>query len=264
MSKFYSNGSIKFHYTDEGKGAPLLFLHGLGADLRQSNALMQRVYGYRKLAFDFRGHGKSVRFITEADANMQVFCKDLLQLVEYLGITTFTLGGISLGAAIALRFTIHHPHLVNRLILTRPAWINEPNPQHFKLIKLVHDYIQKFGVETGKIYFEENPTYIAQRAKLPAFAESLCSQFSRPQAQTAYALLKHLPEDVPFRELSALGRINIPTLIIGTDDDPMHPLEYAMVLASYIADAKLAIAPSRYTLPKEHIAFCQEAIAAYL
>lgn len=264
MPAYYSNGPIKFHYSDEGKGIPLVFLHGLGADLNQSRQMIQQVSGYRKITFDFRGHGKTIRFITEGDAAMLVFCKDLFHLLHYLKVDSCVLGGTSFGAAVGIKFAILYPIMVERLIIVRPAWLNEPDAQHFRMLKLAHDYIQKYGVETGKEYFEENPEYIITRGSFPAYASSLLGHFSRPQASTSYALLKHLPEDVPFEEMEELSQIKIPTLIVGTENDPLHPLAYAEKIADQILLSQLEIVPSKYLYPKEYLKGCQKKIATFL
>lgn len=264
MPAYYSNGPIKFHYTDEGKGNTLVFLHGLGADLNQSREMIQQVTGYRKIAMDFRGHGKTIRFIAEDDASMEVFCRDLFHLLQFLKVESCTIGGISLGAAVALRFTLKYPDMVERLVLVRPAWLNERDSDHFRLLKLAHDYIQKYGVETGKEYFEENPIFIEAKKIYPEYTSSLLGHFSRPQASTAYSLLKHLPEDAPFAEMEDLAQIDIPTLVVGTAQDPLHPLAYAEKIAENIASSILEILPSKYLHPKDHLKQCQNRISEFL
>jgi pimeloyl-ACP methyl ester carboxylesterase len=263
MAAYYSNGPIKFHYSDEGKGNPLVFLHGLGADLDQSKEMIQRVSGYRKITMDFRGHGKTVRFMAEGDASMQVFCMDLFNLLQYLKIDSCSLGGISLGAAIGLKFTLLYPEMVARLALVRPAWLNEPDAQHFRLLKLAHDYIQKYGVTTGKEYFEENPEYREAKKLFPAYASSLLGHFSRPQANTSYPMLKHLPEDVPFGEMDELTHIEIPTLLVATENDPLHPLAYAEKLSGQLPSSELKIITSKYLNPKEHLKECQSQLVDF-
>ncbi|WP_158860305.1 alpha/beta fold hydrolase [Lunatibacter salilacus] len=264
MPAYYSNGPIKFHYSDQGKGNPLVFLHGLGADLNQSREMIQKVTGYRKITLDFRGHGKTIRFITDGDASMAVFSQDLFQLLQYLKVEYCTLGGISLGAAVAMKFTLQYPDLVERLVLVRPAWLNEKDSEHFRLLKLAHDYIQKYGVVTGKEYFEENPEFIEAKKLFPEYTSSLLGHFSRSQGSTAYSLLKHLPEDVPFAEMEDLVQIKIPTLVVGTAQDPLHPLAYAEKIAEFITLSQLEILPSKYLHPKEHLKQCQNKIAGFL
>lgn len=264
MPSYYSNGPIKFHYSDEGEGKPLVFLHGLGTDLHQSREMIQQVAGYRKISLDFRGHGKTIRFIAEDDASMEVFCKDLFHLLQYLKIESCALGGISLGAAVAITFTLRYSEFVERLVLVRPAWLNEKDSEHFRLLKLAHDYIQKYDLVSGKEYFEENPEYIEATKLFPEYISSLLDHFSIPQASTAYSLLKYLPEDVPFAEMEDLAQIKIPTLVVGTSQDPLHPLPYAEKISKNMPSSLLEILPFKYIHPKNYLKQCQKQVSDFL
>lgn len=264
MAKYFEHNQIQFHYSDEGKGPALVFLHGLGGDLQQAREATSLVKAKRVISFDFRGHGKTNLFVTESDAKMDVFVKDLLNIVQYLGIEEFVLGGISLGAAVSLKFALNHREMVNKLILVRPAWINKPDPPHFSLLKLAHEKIQKFGIDTGEEYFTETPAFIRTQEEFPGYAESLLRQFTRPQASTSYALLKHLPEDVPFSSMAELASLDMPVLIVGSDDDPLHPFEYAETLYRQLSQSKLEKTVSKYLEPGEHLLAVQSLIRDFM
>src|SRR6185503_13649002 len=121
MPTFRHDG-LDFHYQESGAGRPFCFQHGLGGRLMLPFALSQPPPGVRLLAFDARGHGQT-RPLGEVDKlTFRTFAEDLRVFIEQLGLTQIILGGISMGAALALHFTLRWPEMVAALVLSRPAW----------------------------------------------------------------------------------------------------------------------------------------------
>ena len=52
-----------------------------------------------------------------------MFADDVLAFADLRGVERFVVGGISMGAAIALRIAVRHPERVSGLVLARPAWL---------------------------------------------------------------------------------------------------------------------------------------------
>jgi pimeloyl-ACP methyl ester carboxylesterase len=252
MERIFEHNHIKFNYLDQGKGPAFVFLHGLGASVIQAKELCIGMKGQRVISMDFRGHGKSKRFITESDAQMKVFESDIQNLLAHLEIEEFFLGGISLGAAISTRLALSQPEKIKKLVLIRPAWIHEKDSAHFEPLKLIHDLIQKYGLIAGRQYFRESSLFQKFLQTDPGYADSLLGQFSRPQADTSYALLKHIPEDRPFEDYKTLAQLTMPSLVIGSYDDPLHPFSYAQIYQTYLGNARLAKVSSKYRDPERH------------
>ncbi|MCC5938829.1 MAG: alpha/beta hydrolase [Lunatimonas sp.] len=264
MDNTFEHNQIHFHYTDKGKGPALIFLHGLGASLQQAKEITSRIKGHRIVSMDFRGHGKTKRFVTASDAQMEVFAKDLSNLMEFLGIHECILGGLSLGAAVAMKYALANPEKIKKLVLVRPAWVNQRDPDHFHLLKLAHDLIQKYGIVTGREYFTESPDFVEVKEKFPNYAESLLGHFSRPQADTSYALLKYLPEDRPIDDLTQLTQLSMPVLVIGSNDDPLHPFSYAETIHSHLPNATLVPIISKYLNMEQHNRELQALMASFI
>ena len=112
---------IQFHYRDEGTGLPFIFQHGLGADVTQPFGLFQPPPGIRLIAFDVRGHGQTQPLGDAEKLCFQAFGEDLFALMNHLRIERAIMGGISMGAALALHFTLRWPERVAGLVLSRPA-----------------------------------------------------------------------------------------------------------------------------------------------
>ncbi|WP_209328798.1 alpha/beta fold hydrolase [Lunatimonas salinarum] len=263
MEKIFEHNQIHFHYSDRGKGSPLLFLHGLGASLAQAKELTASVKGHRIITMDFRGHGKTKRFITASDAQMEVFAEDIHNLMQFLKIEECMLGGLSLGAAIALKYALNHPEKVKKLALIRPAWIDQPDPDHFKLLKTAHDLIQKYGIATGREYFAESIDFLKTKKDFPHYAASLLGHFSRPQADTSYGLLKYLPEDRPLENLLQLEQLSMPAMVVGSEEDPLHPFSYAAIIQGHLPNAELRQVISKYINEKQHLKEVQDLMGTF-
>ena len=110
-------GDAAFSYLEAGRGAPVVFLHGVGSAGRsfadQIPALAQH---YRVLAWDAPGYGLSTA-PAEADPDPGVYAAALLKLLDGLDIGPCHLVGHSLGALIAARFAADHSDRVLSLTL---------------------------------------------------------------------------------------------------------------------------------------------------
>jgi len=100
----------------EGKGKPILCVHGLTANCRCWDLLASSLSpGHKVLAMDLRGRGLSGS--PPSGYSVENHCKDILALMDDQGLERPVLMGHSLGAFISLVFAAKHPRRVDRLIL---------------------------------------------------------------------------------------------------------------------------------------------------
>jgi len=100
----------------EGKGKPILCIHGLTANFRFWDCLASALSPqHRVIAMDLRGRGLSDK--PNTGYSIDHHCKDILALMNDQGLERPVLMGHSLGAFISLVFTAMHPQRVDRLIL---------------------------------------------------------------------------------------------------------------------------------------------------
>jgi 3-oxoadipate enol-lactonase len=101
-------------------GPPLLLVNSLGTDLRmwdaQAAALGDR---FRVLRYDARGHGLSG--VPSGPATLERLGRDLLALLDQLGVARAHVCGLSLGGLTAQWLAVHHPGRVARLVLSNTA-----------------------------------------------------------------------------------------------------------------------------------------------
>src|SRR6185503_11579357 len=173
----FSHDGIQFHYQDAGSGLSFIFQHGLGADVTQPFGLFQPPPGIRLLAFDARAHGETLPLGDPTKLCFATFGDDLRAFLGHLGIERTLLGGISMGAALALHFTLRWPERVMGLVLSRPAWLEAPCPWNVRMFTRIAALLRDYGPEAGLVEFKKSPEYAEALAKWPDVAKSLATQF---------------------------------------------------------------------------------------
>lgn len=257
--------AIEFNYCDEATGGkPLLFMHGLGGDLRQVTHLLSNLPNIRLISFDFRGHGHTYCANEEQHFSMLRYAQDAIALLDFLNIEKCFVGGNSLGAAIALLIAFIAPHRVEKLIFLRPAWLNQGIPENLILFYIIGESIERFGVEDAALMLRSTFIYKGLKQQYPHCETTILSQFDRFQAGDTPLLLKQLTLDKPFSTEEELLNITCPTLILVCKEDAFHPFEYGLILQDCMNNARLVEVPSRYVEPELYYTETETAISNFL
>ena len=110
------------NYLDEGEGGVIFLIHGFSSNASTNwvgpgwvNTLVDA--GYRVIAPDNRGHGRSEKFYQESDYALAKMAVDVVQLMDHLEINKANLMGYSMGARISATVTAHHPERIEKLVL---------------------------------------------------------------------------------------------------------------------------------------------------
>ncbi|RUW20807.1 alpha/beta fold hydrolase [Mesorhizobium sp. M1A.F.Ca.IN.020.06.1.1] len=119
--KFIEIGGSRIHYVETGEGRPIVFLHGLGAQLHHfRHTLFGRFgAGYRLIALDRPGSGYSVR-AGGASGRLPEQAEVVRRFIEELGLERPLIVGHSLGGAIALALAIEHATAISGIALIAP------------------------------------------------------------------------------------------------------------------------------------------------
>jgi pimeloyl-ACP methyl ester carboxylesterase len=121
-----SSGNISLHLTVEGKGDPILFLHGF-PDYGDCWRNVMRYFPDAELAaLDARGHGRSDCPQDPADYAMSKLVADVLAAADRLNGRPLTLVGHDWGGVVAWYVAAWHPERVRRLVI-----VNAPHPTLF-------------------------------------------------------------------------------------------------------------------------------------
>jgi pimeloyl-ACP methyl ester carboxylesterase len=263
MSAFTRDG-LSFRYRDEGSGLPFVFQHGLGGDLNQPFGLYQPAAGVRLIGMDMRGHGETRPLGDIAKLTIATLADDLVGLLDHLGIDQAVVGGISLGAAVAVSAALRYPERVRGLVLVRPAWIDDPLPANVRCYATIARLLRELGPVEGLARFRATREFRQMERESPDCARSLAGQFEAPRALESVARLERLASDSPCPHRGLYGKILIPVLILANRRDPIHPWELADELAGLMEFAELREVTSKSESVDRHAAQVRGAIDDFL
>lgn len=263
MRRFQHEG-LSFHYREAGEGTPFVFQHGLSSDISQPFSLFQPHRGFRLLAFDCRGHGKTCPFGDLAKISLATFADDLRAFLDHADIDRAVIGGISMGAAVALNFALRYPRRVRGLVLARPAWLEAPNPWNVEHFSQVTRLIREHGGPAGLALYKATEAYQQVLQASPAVAATLAAQFEAPNGLQSAALVDRIINDRPQGDRNAWGKIRVPTLVLANQQDPVHPFEYGQALAEAIPDAWFREIAPKSVSPQRHAVEMQRSLKEFL
>lgn len=256
-----TNGLTLALHDAGGDGVPVIFQHGLCGDARQTREAFPPDPRFRLITLECRGHGGST---FDDSPSLAKFTKDIEALAETMG-RPVVAGGISMGAAIALRLAVRRPDLVAGLILVRPAWdTGAEAPANLAPNAEVGAVLQRLPVAEAREAFLASPTAAILREMSPDNLLSLMGFFARePISQTAILLtaLGNEPLGVTDADLAAL---RMPVLVCATGEDAIHPAALAEGLAARIPEAELCHLPPKGRDKAAHIATLHTKITAFL
>ena len=247
--RFVTADGVNLYLDSAGEGAPFVFQHGLCGDCGQAAQVFPE--GFRRLTLECRGHGASECGPLERLSIAQ-FTDDLAAMIEAEGLGPCVVGGISMGAAIALRLAVTRGDLVRALVLARPAWDVEPAPENMAPNALVGDLLGQFAPELAAERFEASPIALELARTGPDNLASLRGFFRREPVAVTAALLSRISADGPGVTSGDLGALRLPVLVIGHERDHVHPIAMARGLAGMIPGARFieitpkAADPARY------------------
>lgn len=264
----FERGGLAFNYLDEGDplGWSFVFQHGLGGDVSQPAGIFPPPSGVRLLSLDCRGHGRT-RPLGPADKlSFSSFADDVAALMDHLGLQRAVVGGISMGAGVALNLASRYPHRVAGLVLSRPAWLDSPRPENLKAYPVIARLLREHGAKLGRELFEGTEEYAELESAAPGAGRSLASsQFGRLHAREYAPVLESLAGDTPGRDLTQWrDDVRAPALVLASRQDPTHPHSYAEILARTLPSARLAELTPKTEDEDRHAEDARAAIAGFL
>ncbi len=262
--KFSQRGAPVLNVDDGGgDGLPVIFQHGLCGDARQTVEAFPQDPRFRRITIEARGHGGS-----EAGEptlfSVRTFASDVAAFIDSHRLAPIVVGGISMGAAIALHLAVHRPDIVRGLILARPAWIAASAPANNIPNALVGRLLAELSQEDARKAFEDCEIARLLAEKAPDNLASLRGFFSREPQSTTAALLQAIAADGPGVSEEDLRNLEIPTLIIGHDIDYIHPLSYAAAISQLIPGSQLVSVTPKALSKAAYLADFHTAVTTFL
>jgi len=140
--QYFDSKGVKIRYIVEGKGEPVVLVHGITSSIEQNWAKLIKPLSesYEVIALDCRGHGKSDK-PTDPKMYGQEMGEDVIRLMDHLHITKAHLVGYSMGAYISFGLMLIHPDRI--LTVTIGAGGGIPEPGTPNVLKAAADSLEK-------------------------------------------------------------------------------------------------------------------------
>ena len=221
-------------YKDWGQGRPVVLSHGwpLDSDSWEKQQLALAEAGYRAIAHDRRGHGRSTQ--TWAGNDMDTYADDLAAVIEHLDLRDVTLVGFSTGGGEVTRYTARHGlERIAQLALVSavtPFMLRtDDNPGGVPLevfdglrASSLADRAQLYrDLADGPFYGANRPgASVSQGVRDSFWAQGvLAGHKSTHDSIAAFSATDLRPD------LARIAAAGLPTLIVHGDDDQVVPYE---------------------------------------
>jgi non-heme chloroperoxidase len=250
MSTITTNDGVQIYYKDWGHGQPIVFHHGwpLSSDDWDAQMLFFVQHGYRVVAFDRRGHGRSSQV---SDGNdMDHYAADAAAVVGHLNLHNTVHIGHSTGGGEVARYVARYGNRrVAKAVLmsaVAPIMVKTPNNPGGLQIEVFDGLRKSLAANRAQFYRDvaSGPFYGFNRPgikPLEGVIENWWRQGMIGGAKPQYDGIKAFSE-TDFTE--DLKHIDVPTLVMHGDDDQIVPYKDAALLSvKLLKHATLKIYP---------------------
>jgi pimeloyl-ACP methyl ester carboxylesterase len=252
------NAPVKLYYSEEGKGPPLLLIHGFGASTFTWRFVAPELAkDHRVIAVDLKGFGQSDK---PFDGRYSVYdqAELLAQLIEDKDLRDLTLVGHSFGGGVALLLALEANQRldgrITRLVLLDSIAYPQNIPVFFRLLDV--PLVSQLGVRMV-------PPLVQTRVALqiayfddskidPEEVEIYAAPLKTAAGKHAiiHSARQIVPEDIA--ELSERYKtIELPTLILWCDHDRIVPLEVGIKLRRTLTNSTLRLVEDCGHMPQE-------------
>lgn len=229
MSTFTTRDGTEIYFKDWGSGKPVLFSHGwpLDADMWEYQMEYLSSRGYRTIAFDRRGFGRSEQPWTGYDYD--TFADDIAQLIEHLDLRDVTLVGFSMGGGDVSRYIARHGServaglvllgAVTPLFGKKPDFAEGVDKSVFDGIKagLLKDRAQFIADFNAPFYGTNQGQKVSNGVLTQTLNMALLASLKGTlDCVTAFSETDFRPD---------MAKIDVPTLVIHGDGDQIVPFE---------------------------------------
>lgn len=251
------NGT-RLRYDVAGQGHPLVLIHGGLEDRRlwddQFDSFAQH---YRVIRYDVRGYGESPLVTTETRETQgtggtqgsQTYSlrQDLYELLRFLEVERAYVLGLSMGAGLAVDFSLTHPDIVDALVPVAPGlsgyeFVESEYPLEAQIedalaagnIPLAVDLTLQLWTAGPQRSLEEVNPAVRERVR-----EMTLHNFTRPDEENMPQ-----PEMLEPHPMSRLAEIAVPTMVMVGDQDVRDIQRMANLLESYVTGTRKVVVPN--------------------
>ncbi len=222
-------------------GHPLILLHGLllSREMHRPLAAALAARGNRVITLDLLGHGESDRPRDMWNYSMAVYAREVVALMDHLGVEQAAVMGTSLGANVALEVASSSPERLRGMVIEMPVLDNGLLGSALAFTPLL--VALTFGEPVMKLL--ARTTRAVPRSLMPFYGNVMLDVF-RQEPGPGGALLQGLFFGRVAPPRSERRTFQTPALVLGHARDPIHPFSDAGMLAGEMPAARLVVADS--------------------
>src|ERR1700728_3598513 len=233
---FADNQGTKIHWDEQGTGAPILLIMGLGYPSAMWHRMRPELAAsFRTIALDNRGAGQSD--VPPGPYSIALMASDAAAVLDAAGVPSAHVFGVSMGGMIAQEFALQYPERVQSLILGCTA-AGGPNakraePAAIEMLKARTWMSREQAAEAAVpfIYDTATPRHLID--------EDIAQR--HPWTATPAGYLAQLQAILAWESFSRLPQITAPTLVIHGKGDRLVPLGNGELIAARIPGAQLLL-----------------------
>ncbi|MGW2024163.1 alpha/beta fold hydrolase [Streptomyces decoyicus] len=237
---------ITVGYDDEGSGEPLVLIHGHPFNRsmwRPQTEHFSRA-GWRVIAPDLRGYGDST--VVPGRTPLATFARDLIALLDHLGVERCVLGGLSMGGQIVMECYRLFPERVRGLVFAdtfAAAETEDGKAARYAMAeRLLREGMDGYAHEVlDKMV---SPHTIASQ---PEVAAHVLEMMTSTPPEGAAAALRGRAERPDYAEL--LTRVSVPALVVVGTEDAYTPVSDARDIHERIPDSRLTVIEQAAHMP---------------
>jgi pimeloyl-ACP methyl ester carboxylesterase len=212
---------IPIYFEVQGSGDPVLVLHGFSGCSQDWSTLTPEFRAGRQLIIpDLRGHGRSTQL--DKPFRHDAAARDMIALLDHLGIETFKGLGVSGGGNVLLHLATRQPERVRAMVLVSATsyFPDQARP-------IMRQYPDTVTGEARKVLESRHPGGDAQIEVLIASTKAFAESYDDMNFTPPY-----------------LSIIQARTLIVQGDRDPLYPVEISVEMAKAIPRSSLWVVPN--------------------
>ena len=249
MPTLVTKDGTQIYYRDWGSGRPVVFSHGwpLSGDAFEDQMFHLANRGYRCIAHDRRGHGRSGQPFNGND--MDTYADDLAEVVDHLDVSDAVLVGHSTGGGEVARYIGRHGTkrvgaavLIGAIPPLMLKTLANPNGSPLSAFDAI-----RAGVvaDRSQFFMDLSLAFYGYNRSQAKVSQGVRDAFWRQGMQAgmpaSYFCIKAFSETDFTQDLH---QIDVPTLVLHGDDDQIVPIQASAILtAQIVKNARLVVLP---------------------
>lgn len=255
-SRYMEIGGARVHFRDEGRGPPLLLLHGAMASLHTWDGWAEALRNdFRIIRVDLPGNGLTgpVPGFAHTEQGLMDF---LETFVDAMALDRFYLAGNSLGGFMAWNYAVQHPEKVKKLILIAPAGYPQETPDVIKRVSrpvvggIARVWAPRFMIAANVRNAYGNPDLVSESV-VDRYHELLLRPGNRRAMVAIFRAMNAQVDGVDPGE--KIKQLSVPTLLMWGERDRWVPPAHVEKWKNDVSDLRVITYPGAGHAPMEEL-----------